>query len=88
MHPERLRLIADVYRGKLICRASSTATLGNHLRIAHYFDLTIEAHNVCYGQVLVGEVIDDVIDCVFESVGTYAPLGYALCEEIKELVAH
>lgn len=61
MYPKRFRLVTDADGSKVVCCASSTATLGNHLLIAHDLYLAVDAHDVRYRECLVREIIEDVI---------------------------
>ena len=88
MYPERLWLITNADGCEVVGRASSLVTLGKHLREAHYFDLTIDAHNVRYCEMLVGEVIENVFDGILKPICADTLLGYPLCEEVEKLVTH
>lgn len=88
MHPVRFRLFTYSDGRKVVGCASSFATLGNHLLIAHDLNLTIDAHDVRYREVLVGEVIENMFDSILKPICADTLLGYPLCEEVEKLVTH
>lgn len=61
MYPKRFRLVTDADGSEVVCCTPSTATLGNHLVIAHNLNLTIDTHDVRYRESLIREVIEDMI---------------------------
>ena len=88
MHPKWFRLITYADGCVVICRASSTATLGNHLRVAHHIYLAINAHDVRYRESLVGEVVENVFDSILKPICADALLGYALGQQIEKFITH
>lgn len=61
MHPERFWLFTYSDGRKVVGRASSLATFGYHLVVAHDFHLAINTHDVRYRECLVREIIENVI---------------------------
>ena len=88
VYPEGFRFFSYADGSKVVCRTSSLATLGNHLLIAHYLYLSIDAHDVRYREMLVGEVIENVFDSILKPICADTLLGYPLCEEVEKLIAH
>ena len=88
MHPKRLRLFTYADGCVVICRASSLATLGNHLVIAHNLNLPVDAHDVRYREMFVGEVVEYVINGILKPICADTLLGYALGQQIEKFITH
>lgn len=88
VYPEGFRFFSYADGSKVVCRTSSLATLGNHLLIAHYLYLSIDAHDVRYREMFVGEVIENVFDSILKPICADTLLGYALGQQIEKFITH